>query len=249
MKTLIASFVYVLLTGLLPLAAEAQSLKPDSVYLKSGSVVYGRILESDSLAGVTIINECGLNKFQPQEIQRLGFGNKPATPPKKMGYYNLSTVGLLFGEGRDGLRPLPSFTMVNGLYFNQKLHAGIGFGFEYYDWVVMPLFASAHYFFNHGKFSPYAAIKVGYSIPLSKGIDQGLDDQKLKNYGGALLSPELGITVPIGQHNAFILGLGYHFQELSEESYQWWSSFSPTPKNRVYTNYNRVSFRLGFIFR
>jgi hypothetical protein len=250
MRTLLYSFVYVLFTGLLPLTAAAQFFKPDSVYLKSGEAVFGRIIETDSLKGITVMNDCGLHIIPYMQLERIGFGKtKPVRPVKKTGYYNMSTVGLLFGEGSNGISPIPSFTMVNGMHFNRKFYAGLGFGFEHFDWSVLPVFASAHYIFYPDRFGPYAAFKIGYTFPLEKYDSGDWGDNNLKYHGGVMLSPEVGINIPMGQHSSFVIGFGYHFQELSEDCYQWWSSFSPVPINRVYTNFNRISVRMGFVFR
>ncbi len=250
MKTPIFYFVLVLMGGLLSQKAAAQTFVPDTVYLQSGSAVFGKITEADSVQGITIVNSCGIEKIHPQSIERIArFApkEKPARPP--IGYFNLSSAGLLAGYGDNGFIPIPSLTTINGIYFNEKFFIGLGIGFEYYNWSTMPLFASGTYLMRPDVFSPYVSVKLGYSFALEKYSRVNYNGFDMRNFGGVLLSPEAGISIPIGEFSNILLGLGYHFQELSEEKPQYWSSQSDAPPSRVYTNYNRISLRVGFLFR
>lgn len=113
----------------------------------------------------------------------------------------------------------------------------------------MPLFASGTYLLHPDEFSPYVSVKVGYTFALEKYSSINYNGYDMRNFGGVMLSPEAGISIPIGENSSLLLGLGYHFQELSEEKPQYWSNQSDALPSRVYTNYNRIALRAGFLFR
>jgi len=225
----------------------AQHKNRDAVYLRQGSVVTGVLTMYDSIQGISITNKCGIWKFSFAEVDSVKlFARVQNATWSKSDYYNLSSVGLLFGEGSDGYKPYVSLTMVNGWQFNQHLYAGAGIGYEFYEWGVMPLFADVKYILNSNPVTPVFSCRVGYGFPLSKSNNNSdFYEPAGKTFGGVLLNPEVGIGIPIGQ-NALLISLGYHYQELSyeEQLYQW----SYYQSKRVYTHFNRISLRLGFVF-
>lgn len=243
-------FVFLLILLLGPVKqAEAQRKSRDAVYLKQGSIITGSLLQYDSLRGIRISNDCGIWQYSFQEVDSVRiFAMNPRSALKKRGYYNLGSLGLLFGEGNKGTQPFASLTMVNGWQFDQRLFAGIGLGYEFYEWGVLPLFADIKYHFRPDAVTPFVSFKVGYSFPLTETTGNADYYQtEGKTFGGVLVNPEVGINFPVGAHNAVVLGIGYHYQELSwkEPEYQW----SYYQSKRVYTHFNRISLRVGFIFQ
>lgn len=228
--------------------ADAQRKNKDAVYLKSGTVITGKLIQNDSPDGIKISNDCGIWFYNMQDIDSVRvISSVQSQELKKSGYYNLSSLGLLFGEGADGSHPFASLTMVNGWQFGQRVYTGIGLGYEFYEWGVMPVFADVKYFFKQDVITPFISFKAGYSFPLSKS-KSGSDSytQYGQTYGGVLLNPEVGLLIPVGSSNAFSVGIGYQYQELSyNEIPNYWYSY----EKRVYTHYNRISLRLGFLIR
>lgn len=172
--------------------------------------------------------------------------------PRQKGYYNITSVALLFGQGLDGFLPIPSLTTVNGWQINQKLYTGLGIGFEYYEWGVMPVFADVKYLFlsaGSQKLTPFCSMKLGWSFPIGKPTDMDANYDGITKYeGGIQLNPEAGIRISMGNSNALLLSMGYHFQQLSYKSktYYWWNSNQY--ESTTNTDYNRITFRLGFQF-
>ncbi len=228
------------------LGIHAQSRKEVTVYLKSGDVIYGKIFSQDSLGGCRIANECGITQLDQNEIEYIGKGGYSGEDLKNSGFYNQSTIALLFGEGQDGFQPKPSLTMVNGWQWQQRFFTGLGLGYEHFDRGVLPLFAEAKYFFMTESFSPFLSFRMGYAFPVEKQQQTDYNGNITDTYGGILLNPEAGIRVALGGGNYFIAGLGYNYQQLSHhEAYYMWGSYDKV----VFTNYNRISFRIGFIFQ
>jgi hypothetical protein len=246
------TFVLVLfLCFVLPMQSQAQRLKQDAVFLKNGEMISGNILSQDSISGVKIENKCGIRIVPLHEIETIANATKAMVGFNKIkqGYYNYSSLALLFGEGRDGYIPIPSLTMVNGYNFNGNFLAGIGIGYEYYDFAVMPLFLSAQYYFRSDFVTPFASMRLGYSIPLESTYNQGWYYEKGKTHGGVSIAPELGVSIPAGSRSLLTVAVGYHHQQLSYDTWEY-SWFRPEQGifKKITTHYNRVSLRLGLTF-
>ncbi|NTW26386.1 MAG: hypothetical protein HGA37_16925, partial [Lentimicrobium sp.] len=224
----------------------AQSRKQVAVYLKSGDVVYGRIIAHDSLGNYRISNDCGITQLSQAEIDYIGKDRFSRPDLKKSGYFNQSSIALLFGEGQDGFQPIPSLTMVNGWQWNQKIFTGLGLGYEHFDIGVIPLFAEGMYLFGNESFAPFLSFRIGYSFPLGEQETNEYYATVSETYGGINLSSEAGISIAVGSKSALLVSIGYHHQELSyKETTNMWNNYDKT----VFTNYNRISLKLGFVFQ
>ncbi|MBK6966490.1 MAG: hypothetical protein IPH20_21990 [Bacteroidales bacterium] len=240
------SFLLLILVMVSISGAHAQNRKDVTVYLKSGDVIFGRVLSQDSLGNYRISNSCGITLLTSGEIEHMEKGGYSRPDLKNSGYYNQSSIALLFGEGADGFQPKPSLTMVNGWQWGQRFFAGLGVGYEHYDRGVMPLFAETKYMFGTESFSPFLSFRIGYAFPVEKQEQTDYYGNVTETYGGILLNPEAGIRIDVGSKSSFIAGIGYNYQELSyKETYSMWGSYDKT----VFTNFNRISVRLGFIFQ
>lgn len=239
-------FILLILVIFSTTGAMAQGKKEVTVYLKSGDVIFGKVISQDSLGNYRISNSCGITRLTSLEIDHIAKGGFSRPDLKKSGYFNQSTFALLFGEGQDGFQPKPSLTMVNGWQWRQRFFAGLGLGYEHYDRGVMPLFAEAKYMFGTESFSPFLSFRIGYAFPMEKKEQNDYYGNVTETYGGILLNPEAGIRIAVGSKSAFIAGIGYNYQELSyREAYNIWGNYD----KKVFTNYNRISVRLGFIFQ
>lgn len=236
-------FIIIFIIGLLSVKmAAAQKLYGDAVYLKNGSVITGSITQNDSIKGLKIANECGIWFFQHSEYDSIGFfpGGKYYIAKNK-GYFNLSSAGFLFGIDAT---PVPSVTMINGIKLSSKFSSGIGIGYEYFDWSVLPVFADARYYFSNEGFAPLLIAQFGYSISLENLPSNYWYKSVNKTYGGIMWSLGGGIRAGITQKTAFIAGIHYRFQKLSYESDNW----IPGEKSLIHSNYNRVTVSIGFLF-
>lgn len=264
-KIFAAKLALVLVLISVAIVSPAQSGETVALYLKIGDVIFGKIIQTSEDGSVSILNDCGLFNYNSNEIdsiskihpvnkQSFSIASNIITKKeykfKEKGYYNVTSVALLLGQGQNGYLPVPSLTTINGWQFNKHAYAGLGIGFEYYEWAVMPIFADARYILKQEKVSPFGAIKLGYSFPVEKPTQYdngygGINDY----YGGIQLNPELGLSIRTSKITSLLLSIGYHFQQLSyEESYyNWWENNLATEK-KVTTDYNRISFRIGLMF-
>jgi hypothetical protein len=230
--------------GLLPQnEAAAQKFRGDALYLKNGSVVNGRIIQNDSLDGIRIANDCGIWLYALNEIDSIG----PQTTgryykTKSKGYVNYSSAGLLFGYEN---YPIPSLMMVHGNKFSNDFSAGIGLGYEYFDWAVLPVFADLRYFFYEQGFSPFVIAQAGYAVTLERKPESFWGGTKKRSFGGPMLSAGAGIRAGISRQTAFTLSITYRFQKLSHETSSQWE---PGTFRKVHTHYNRIAVSVGFLF-
>jgi len=239
--------IFVLAIGLLPVErVAAQKLRQNAVYLSNGSVVKGYIIQNDSLNGLRISNDCGIWLYNFNEIDSIGvLHSAKYFIAKNRGYYNITSFSLLIGKGVNNNTPIPSATTINGYKLHPMLATGIGIGYEYYDWGVMPLFADARFFIYDQGLSPFILAQAGYSFSLNNTLQQDWHYTMVETYGGPMLSIGGGFRVGISKNSAFSFSVAYRYQKLLYEgSNQWDLEFV----NRVFTNYNRIALTAGFLF-
>jgi hypothetical protein len=158
--------------------------------------------------------------------------NSSFTGRKEKGFYNIMHVSLLFGSNLysgssnssyflTNLVKAPSFTTTNGYIFNKHWSAGAGIGLEIFNYNLFPLFAELRYTFWDHEISPFVVLKSGYSFAGFKARhfdDLNLDwppyninDATIRNYGGFLLNPEVGVKVPLNENTDLLFTAAYRY--------------------------------------
>jgi hypothetical protein len=153
----------------------------------------------------------------------------------------------------------PSVTMTNGYKFNEYWAAGIGIGFEIFDRNYFPVFADIRYTLWDDKVSPFFAVKTGYSIGnlKKKRYDDWLYldfepysvyNADLRNYGGFMLNPEMGVKIPLSENADLLFTVAYRYQKTKSkvtQSYDYGQYDAWEHKE----NLNRLSFGVAIMFR
>lgn len=152
----------------------------------------------------------------------------------------------------------PSFTITNGYRFDRHWAAGVGVGFEIFDHNLFPLFAEIRYTLWDDKISPFVVVKGGYSFGSfnSTHYDDlnmnwspySVNDVKLRNYGGFMFNPEIGVKVPLNRNSDLLISAAYRYQktkslvrkDYDETQFDEWEH-----KEDI----NRLSFSVAFMFR
>ena len=223
--------------------AAAQKFRDNAVFLRNGTIIRGRIIENDSINGLRISNNCGIWYFAPAEVDSIGTLLAEKTfSGKDKGYINISRIGLLFGYEN---HPVPSVSMVHGFKFNPGAMAGLGVGYEYFDWSVLPVFAEGRYFINKQGFSPFVFGQAGYSITLDRKPENYWGNSTERSFGGPMVSAGAGIRAGISGNSAFVFSIAYRFQKLTYSANNSWES---DVQRNVIKHYNRVAFNIGFLF-
>lgn len=276
LNTSLATLALFLVMFSCAIVSTAQSVETVAIFLKNGDVRFGKITEATENGTIRLVNECGIYHIKRAEIDSIKNINTPSlredlqqagsynyqvhtavkAPAKndfkatEKGYYNITSVALLFGQGQNGFLPIPSLSSVNGWQFNKSLLTGIGIGYEYYEWGVLPVFAEVKYMMGSERIIPFGSLKIGYALPVSKPSNSHEDNytNATEYIGGIQLNPEAGIRILLSNKSSFLLSIGYHFQQLSYKAnnYYWWNNSNY--ETTVHTDYNRISLRAGFMF-
>ena len=152
----------------------------------------------------------------------------------------------------------PSFTMSGGYRFNQHWAAGAGAGIEIFDHNLYPLFAELKYTHWDNRISPYVAMKGGYAFGDFKAKHYEelwlnwqpyyISDATLRNFGGMMLHPEIGVKVPLYDYCDLLFSAAYRYQEKKSVARRDLESnqFDEWEHNE---KLNKLSFGVAIMFR
>lgn len=189
------------------------------------------------------------------------FTDRPANYIPLQAYpltYNIPQPVLYYPGNRTRLTVAPSFTITNGILFNKHWAAGAGVGFEIFNYNLFPLFAELRYTLWDHKISPFAVLKSGYSFAGFKARHFGdlyldwppyyINDARLRNCGGFMLHPEVGVKVPLNENCDLLFTAAYQYQktksvarkEYDQGQYDEWIHKEDT---------HRLSFGVAIMFR
>ena len=219
----------------------------DHVYLKTGSVIRGNIIEIDPADHVKIHDFCGniwyykidqVEKISAEPYERPGIRNM--TNGFEPGFVNMTSMGFLAGSSNNNQVAPFSLLMVNGWRNSMGIFTGAGIGIEFLSTNYMPLFLDLRYDLMGKDVVPYVMAKGGYSLPLSS--DYSEYDIAYTYEGGPLVAAGVGLKIRTRNHFAWDIGLMYRYQQTSyTEKYDW------NDQEYDYTDiYNRIEIRLGF---
>lgn len=235
--------VVVLFSAWTPLLAQ----DVDHVYLKTGSIVRGKILEIVPEDHVKIEDLSGnLWFFKISEVEKISsepyqFSKKLHTGPIgfEPGYVNMTSIGFLAGSANNEQVAPFSLLTVNGYRTSSGFFAGIGTGVEFLSTNYMPFFLDLRYDLLGEDVVPYVVAKGGYSIPLSSNSESYDIDYTYS--GGPLFGVGVGLKIKTRSHFAWDISLLYRYQETSyKETYSW------NNQEYEYTDvFNRIEIRLG----
>jgi hypothetical protein len=189
-------------------------------------------------------------------ISASGQTNTLAPTPEKggkafNGYFNITDMGLLVGSTQNS-HPAPfTFMTTNGYHISEQLSLGLGVGVEFLSGSYMPIVLDARYYIRKTGFSPFFSLNGGYALVLD---DEGAGQygyasdvywpypnyEPYKAKGGWLFNPGFGIRNMFGENFGIIFGVGYRVQRLY---------FAAGDQKKLMIDYNRLSVKLGIIFK
>ena len=220
----------------------------DHVYLKSGSVIRGKIMEIDPVDHVKIEDMCGnIWYYKISEVEKIT--SEPFEADKlrdqksigfDAGFANMTSIGFLVGSSYNSQVAPFSLLIVNGYRAPSGLFAGFGTGIEFFSSSYMPFFLDLRYDLIGTDVVPYVLAKGGWGLPLSS--DRTENDYTYEYYGGPLFGAGIGLKIRTRNHFAWDIELLYRYQETSyTEIYEW------NEQEYDYTDiFNRIEIRLGF---
>ncbi len=252
--------ITLLLAVLLPLGLFAQRGKKDVIYLKNGSVVRGTIVLQDPNKMVKLrTTDNNLWVFTNDQIDSIAHPAN-AKAPFTTGYFNLTEIGVLAGNFSNATRAPFTLMNINSWYFPCGLATGIGVGVEFSNESYLPVVADLRYYFRDKRPLPFFSLQAGYSFPLGGSYSQtmyAIDDRRMSpviypgiapNYtndpidahGGFLINPAIGLQTQLNDNLGLTFSVGYRYMR---------HSYNRTGDYKIDIDYNRLSLKIGLLFK
>ena len=244
---LVIIFLFVLVSNI----SYGQNNMEDVVYLKSGSIMRGIIIEQVPNQSIKIqTKDRNVFVFKYDEIEKITKENLPVDNTnnnskisefKKSGFINLTEINFSPGVGYVKVEDYKfknddysfGFRTVNGYQLNEHLSLGIGIGIDKYKFATLiPITFDVRATILKGKSSPVFTANVGYAV--------GLDDVK----GGLVINPQIGIKTYLSKDVAFLFNVGYKLlaQEVTYFNYSYFNTKTKT----VYFQFFTINTGLAF---
>jgi len=241
MKSTLIAFVLFFIS----FCAFSQSDYQDVIYLKDGSIIRGIIIEQvpnktvklkTSAVNIFVYKIEDIEKMTKEENQNVKTTNTTKTNNNNadqmdIGYSGRVELGYGFGTGDFGTDNV-KFNFINGYRINNYFSLGLGFGARYYpdrEALLVPVFLDVRSRFLTGKISPYFALGLGYTINATDDFS-GV---------GALINPQIGVSILTSSSADFTVGLGYDIQKVKDFEY--------TYSGRT-VSLNAISLNIGISF-
>jgi hypothetical protein len=217
----------------------------DVLFLQNGSVIHGKILESDSNRVKIKTQFNDIFVYPAIEVERIAVESATAQYPiKEFGYLNFTSIGTVFGSALNE-KPTPfCLDMEHNFRISKNFAFGVTSGLEMLNEMTAPVGGNIKLLVPwFGGNSFYYGISGGYSISLEK--PKYIDDyyEISKAYGGILFNTEVGIIYPLKENLSFYLAAGYRYNELHYKRKDWWYN---SVDRAMY--FNRISLKIGLAF-
>lgn len=235
-------FVFLLVIFTLQLSAQRGK---DALYLKNGSIIYGRLLEMSGNRFMIRTNDGSIFNYSADEVDKF-LKEAPGFEGRKTDGFGFSLEGgVLVGSQNSEFDAPFSFNILINYTLNKLNIFGLGSGAEFMGSTFSPVFGEYKMLFNDRKTAPFIFFRGG--VLLHTGESDKNDPSNPyyypKDYKGG---PSFGIGTGISWAKEDIetyLSFGYRYAQTSyvQNSYN----------NVMYTyktNYNRLEVKFGFKF-
>ena len=235
---------------------------PTVVYLKSGEIYKGKMLEyrrgeyivlklksgtvdtiPDSEISRLVQMESGIGDFEMQPVKAKKPKAKKVYRFKEKGWYNVTGFSGYAGAGSESLKMGIGLSSIGGYLFIKEFGLGLGIGKDNYSSRqgegLYPVFIEVRGYLTKKYVAPYYSVKAGYAFAFTSekfGIT--------KAEGGLLLSPSIGLRLGGDRTGNIFFELGYKFQKQFIERT---ADFS-TDATIIDAFYRRIVFSTGIIF-
>lgn len=229
---------YILLLVLLITSISfAQKEYQDVVYLKSGNIIRGMIIEQVPNKSIKI-ETSGRNVFvyQMDEIEKITKEVQQNLVPaetnsefhtKRYEIIEFAYQSAIGESGKDRIR----VNIINSYQVTPNLSLGFGTGLRsFYQGgeILVPLLGDLRVNFNNNNVSPFVSLAMGYSFDATNRFEGA----------GPLVNPNIGINISISKKSKLIFGIGYEVQKIG-----YYRTYIYT-----YKNSNAASLNIGMSF-
>jgi len=226
----------------LPLSSQKTK---DALYLKNGSVIYGKLLEISENKYKIQTSDGSLFNFSSDEVDKFLKELPRYDGRKSNGAGFVLEAGLLVGSQNSDLDAPFSFNIIANYTSSTKNIFGIGSGVEFLGSTFSPLFFEYKRLFNDRKTAPFIFFRGGALV--HTGGDEESDPSNPyyypRNYkGGTSLGIGTGISWAREDMETY-LSFAYRYAQTSYKQRNY-NDIIYTYKN----NYNRLEIKFGFKF-
>ena len=236
--------ISLILLTIIILPVSAQKIK-DALYLKNGSVIYGKLLEISENKYRIQTSDGSLFNFQADEVDKF-LKETPRYDGRKTNVAGFALeAGLLIGSQNSDLNAPFSFNIiVNYTSFTKNIF-GIGSGVEFLGSTFSPLFFEYRRLLNDRKTAPFIFFRGGALF--HTGGDEESDPYNQYYYpkdykGGTSLGIGTGISWAREDMETY-LSFAYRYAQTSYKQDNY-NDIIYTYKNQ----YNRLEVKFGFKF-
>jgi hypothetical protein len=229
----------------------AQKSRKEVIYLKSGSVIKGQMVQIDdhkaaihSGRNIWIINNSDIDTTASVRMP------VRSTEIPVMNFFMKASGGVLAGSS-DNAKDTPfSFDASLNLRLFSTFYTGIGAGVDFLEESYMPAFLNLEFHFRKTSFTPFLGVQGGYMVPLDNEVETNsiyysgygygyYNQQTLENQGGLMVNPSFGFVSHINENLGWTLSFGYRYHQITLKGDDHY---------KLETNYNRFSVKVGIIF-
>jgi hypothetical protein len=242
MKKLV-SLLTVMLLLILPVSG--QRLK-DAIYLKNGSIIYGKLLEVSDDKYKIQGSDGSVFIFPSDEVEKFTRENPRLATRKVSGFGFEVEAGVLMGSQASELDAPFSFSLALDYTYETKNIFGLGSGVEFLNSTFTPLFVQYKHIFSDRKTTPFIFLRGGGLLHPGNS-DEGEGYPYYQNYakdfsGGPMFGIGIGISWA-REDNENYLSFAYRYAETSYKQNDY-NYVTYTYKNY----YNRLEVKFGFRF-
>jgi hypothetical protein len=243
MKKLIFLFILLIIFAI---DLSAQRTK-DVLYLKNGSIVYGKLLEIKEDNYRLLAADGSIFVYNSSEVDRYAKESPLYEGRKSTGFGFAIEGGLLVGSQNTEYNAPFSFNVLAGFVKNTKHLVSFGTGVEFIGKPFTPLFIEYKYLISEKKTCPFVFIRGGGIVQIG-GTDSGSYDYSYDyntpyNYkGGASFAAGTGISWAKEGYETY-LSFAYRYAHTSYDQKEYNNSVT-TYENTL----NRLEIKFGFRF-
>jgi hypothetical protein len=238
----IISFIILLIFILLPLAAQKSK---DVLYLKNGSMIYGKLIEVKDNQYKIRTSDGSIFIYSGQEIEKFVNETPLFDGREKNGFGFALEAGFLIGS-QNTEYPAPfSFNFLGSYTANTSNLISLGSGIEFIGKPYMPLFIEYKYSFYDRKTTPFIFARGGklYYVGQDEGTSDTNNMYDPKDFKGGF-SCALGTGISWAKDDfETCLSFAYRYAATSYVQKDY-NNYDATYKN----SYNRLEVKLGFRF-
>ena len=215
-------FLFMIVMLAMALSASAQeNEKYESVYLKNGQVIKGKITAYEPKSHLVIRTDDGqVLRYDINEVERVQRRQRPDNVAfngdfngkgPQQGYRGFVDGQATFRSGKYGFSRFGVST-THGYQFRPWLFAGVGY--EYYlfkdqmdkKYSTHTIFGDVRIDFMKSSVDPFLDLRVGYNTGKNLGL---------------MVSPSMGLRIALGKNTplALNMGVGYSFQRMKHVYY------------------------------